>query len=167
LGRSQRILFEHARKYKQYYDTVSAWYDRHDIICTGFYVILNSPLRSCHAVACIQEFIKGEKKDFFRDFSNDELFMLLEKDKRFKQQFFFARKTIDLYTKTGVCVDFAGECNLVIVDCHNSTRLSLIDYAYHKLDALKDCRGSLLKILDEQICRLGGLLRKIDQLIPL
>ncbi len=163
LGKDPQELLKIANIYRRKYETISSWYGgpwspvlRTDIL------ILRGPLLNRPAVGCLQPYMAGKKKDFFRDFSNDELVSLMQENNALRAQFvFFAKRTIHIYATESLCVDLLGAGNLIVITNGNTVGLLLIDYGIFDFKSAEIPSPTFARIAS-YISRLKSLLEEIS-----
>lgn len=167
LGKSRTTQQEIALYFQKKYDTISSWYEGHFII-PSYYLILHAPLRQTHAVAALQPYIRGPQCDFFKDLTNGQILLLLSMSKRLRQQFiFFAKRTLEVYAKQGLCMDFIGRDNLLLIgQKENAYQLNLmaLDYGIFDVTIMKQKSPKLLAAIEAHIARLDYLLQEAEKL---
>lgn len=126
-------------EFRQKFNRVRSWYNgRFNLVLPTEYLILHGPLLKSPATACVQPYIRGEKKDFFQDCSDNELLDLLKGNNRLQAQFiFFAEQTLCLYRRHQLFVDFIGKENLMLVKEGDDHSLLVIDYGIFHLEKLE------------------------------
>jgi hypothetical protein len=135
LGRGLEHLMLRARRAHRRYAEVRSWF-AHDpnMIVPTSYLILHAPLLGLSAMAAVQPFIRGMRRDLLRTHSDDELFELFEEDPAFRSQIeCLARRTLDTYEQEGRCLDLLGPENLLLITEPLSPRLALIDFGFFKV----------------------------------
>lgn len=158
LGKRDQDLYQIAEHFKQKYDQVAGWYrGPYDLVPPSAFLILHGPLLGQSAVGVIQSYIRGEKKDFFRSFSDDELLALMEQ-RGFREQFlFFAQRTLEVFQQSRQCFDFIGRDNLMVVLDGEQARLAVIDFGIFDLNLLEGRSPALCRQIEEYIRRIESL----------
>ncbi len=125
--------------YRQRYETIRSWYAASpDIVWPADFMILPGPILGRPAVACLQTYIEGEKKDALRGLSDNELVTALGASNGLRRQILaFAKQTRRIYRSQGRCADFLGENNLMLVRSGDRWRLHLIDYGVFDTDRMR------------------------------
>jgi hypothetical protein len=164
IGRSGDGLRGLATVYKAKYDTVSSWYaGPYDIVLPASFLLLHSPLLGRPAVACVQPYVEGEKRDFFADFDDAELLRLMKEDDGLREQFaFFARRTLKIRDAQRLCTDLLGTQNLMITREGKSWALKLIDYGIFDLRSLEDESAAVCSGIAKLFSRLQSLLSAVS-----
>ncbi len=167
LGKNGAQLGALARHFRLKYESVAGWYrGPHALVPDTAYLILQGPLLGRPAVAALQAYIPGEKKDFFRDFTDDELLALLEGE-AFRARFlFFARRTLEVYRESGRCFDFVGRDNLMVVQGEQGPRLAVIDFGIFEREALRRTSPETLAQVEACLGRLEHLLTRAGRAAP-
>lgn len=137
LGVSARRLPQVVRMFREKYEIVSEWYESTPgVVWPAEFVILDGPIFGRPALACVQDYIDGEMRDFFHDFSEDELAGMLRSWDGLRDEFLaFARQTMAVFEAQHSCADFIGHNNLTIVVGGDRPRLHLIDYGLFDFDS--------------------------------
>jgi hypothetical protein len=162
LGKKEGDLFSLAEHFKGKYETVASWYrGPYGLVPPSAFLILHGPLLGRSAVAVLQAYIAGEKRDFFRSFSDEDLLDLLE-GPEFRAQFlFFAQKTLQVYRESGQCFDFIGRDNLMVVQEGAETRLAIIDYGLFEVERLRSTAPQVYRQVEEYLCRIEWLYQRL------
>lgn len=145
LAKKNRCEFENIRRY---YTSVK------DLIPEEYVVIGSAKNDRRFSIMTIQEFFGLNIKDFFSDFSKNELIEIINNDEELKINFIeFSEKTFYLEKNKGISIDFIGHKNLVIIEDENKkNKLRFIDphgifllsdakrkkWLYAKLDYIRD-----------------------------
>ena len=107
----------------------------------------------------MQPYLGGEKRDFFRDFDDEELVDQMRASSSFREQFvFFASRTLQVARTQNRCADFLGAENLMVVGRGDSVQLRLIDYGILDLEVLKEQAPESFAVLEDFNSRLQTLL---------
>jgi hypothetical protein len=164
LGKRLGGLLKIAKGSRGRRETVSSWYNgEFELLPRAEYVILNGPILGSPATAMLQSYIYGEKKDFFKDFSDDDLIRLMEENDDLRNQFvFFAERTISIYFEYGLCIDFLGKNNIMLVNNKDGLRLIIADHGFVDLAASKRLRPEIFSQLEEHICRMKFILQRLS-----
>ena len=164
LGKKEKNLAQIAGIFKTKYETVRAWYNngRIDLVPVAQFLILHGPIFSSPAAAVLQAYIYGEKRDFFLDYSNEELLHLMDNDQELRTQFlFFAEQTLNVYKHYGLCVDFLGRENLMLVKNNGRHQLKVVDNGIFNLDLLRGSTPVVYGRLTSRLERVRGLQREL------
>jgi len=139
LGRTGEGLLELCHEFKNKFEIVSSIYNgRYRFVSPALFLILHGPALAAPAAALVQSYIPGEKKDLFIDFTNEELVAFLQHETCLKERFiFFAQKTLEVYNHHGLCFDFIGRENLMMVKHEGQYQLFIIDYGIFNLEKLR------------------------------
>jgi hypothetical protein len=162
LGRGPDGLLELANTFRRKYEHAASWYNGpfHLVPSTDF-LILHGPLLRKPAVAALQAYVGGKRKDLLGDFKDNDLIALLRTNQELRDQFvFFTRQTIRLHDDLRICVDFLGRENLVLVNDGGRTRLLLVDYGIFDLNVLRTEAPATLSRVEDHISRLKSLLQR-------
>ncbi|MHC4415222.1 MAG: hypothetical protein ACYS0G_08060 [Planctomycetota bacterium] len=137
LGAGGQRLGALVTMYRGKYETIRSWYEGlPNLVWPAEFLVVPGPILGRPAVACVQDYIGEDARDFFRGFSDGELAAVLGASDELRRQFLlFAGRTLDVYRSRRLCADFLGEKNLAIVDNGGGCRLRLIDYGVFDLDA--------------------------------
>jgi hypothetical protein len=162
LGKRDQDLYQLAEHVKQKYEQVSGWYrGPYDLVQPSAFLILHGPLLGQSAAGVIQSYIQGEKKDFFRSFSDGELLSLMEQEE-FRDQFlFFACRTLEVFQQSRQCFDFIGRDNLMVVLNEGRARLAVIDFGIFDLNLLEGRSPALCRQIEANIQRIESLHRRV------
>jgi hypothetical protein len=165
LGRDPRGVMEVVQLYRRKYETVRGWYNGRDrLVPTAYFLIVHSPLLNRPAAAILQPYIAGDKRDIFEDFTDEELLDLLRSDEPLAEQFvFFVRETWRVYIARGLCLDFVGRDNLMLVNQAGRRSLLIIDNGIFEIETLRQRAPQTLAEIES---RLRRLLRLLQQLAP-
>ena len=102
------------------------------------FMILPGPILGRPAVACLQTYIEGEKRDALRGLSDNELVTALGASNGLRRQILaFAEQTRRTYRSQGRCADFLGENNLMLVRNGDRWSLHSIDYGVFDTDRMR------------------------------
>ena len=165
LGKRRESLLELGAVYRKKFETVSTAYASscegpHAVVLPARFLILHAPLLRLSAVACVQSYLDGEKRDFFEDFDDGELLRLLKENQELRDQFIrFAERTLDLARPRGICVDLLGAQNLILVRERDSWTLKLIDDGLFDVAALEKDAPAVFARLSARLARLEGLVK--------
>lgn len=159
LGVSARRLPRVVRRFREKYEIVSEWYEATPgLVWPAEFVLLDGPILGRPALACVQEYIAGEMRDFFRDFSEDEFAEMLSSSDGLREEFLeFARQTLAVYESQRMCADFIGHNNLTVVAGSDRPRLHLIDYGLFDFDEPTGRVRSNRPHLERFLTRIGSL----------
>jgi hypothetical protein len=140
LGKKAQSLEAITGHFKGKYETVCSWYNgRCNLVPPAHFLILHGPILSSPAAAVLQPYIHGRKSDFFLDYSNQDLLLLMRKEPELAEQFcFFTEQTLCVYTKHDLCVDFLGRENLMLVEKDGRHQLLVVDNGIFHMSALQD-----------------------------
>lgn len=165
LGRTGEDLLQITNVFKRKYETVSSWYDGpYRFVPPATFLILHGPALDAPAAAALQSYIPGEKKDLFLDFTDDDLVTFLQQETGLKEQFlFFAHKTLEIYTQQGLCLDFIGRENLMMVKNGSEYQLFIIDYGIFNLEKIRASSPELFSQITAYLNRLSAILIIINQ----
>lgn len=159
LGVSARRLPAVVRVFREKYEVVSEWYkETPGLVWPAEFVLLDGPIFGRPALACVQEYIAGEMRDFFQDFSEDELAVMLSDSEGLREEFLaFARQTMTVYESQRMCADFVGHNNLTVVTGGDRPRLHLIDYGLFDFDESTRRVRRASRQLEHYLARIGSL----------
>lgn len=164
LGARPDRLRELARFYQEKHETVSAWYRGScNPVLPAAFLVLHGPLLGRPAVACLQPFLEGELRDVIAGIqaSGDlegGLPRLLARDLGLREQFlFFVRRTLEIRSERGSCVDLLGPGNLLITYEGGFHRLRLLDYGILDLHSLKREQPTTYRRIADVLSRLESL----------
>lgn len=161
LGVGARRLPEVVRTFREKYETVSGWYESTPgLVWPAEFSVLDGPILGRPALACVQDYVAGEMRDFFLDFSEDELADTMSRSDGLREEFLaFARRTMAVYESEHRCADFIGHNNLTVVGGGDRPRLHLIDYGIFDFDSTASRvrrNRARLKTYLERICVLAN-----------
>jgi hypothetical protein len=130
LGVPRDRLPEVLDRYREQYDQVCGLYrDVPGVVWPAEFMIIGGPILDRPAVACVQEYIAGELRDFFSDLTEGQALAAMATSSELRRQFLaFAGPTLELYRSQSRCPDFLGPRNLSIAGEGAAARLRLIDY---------------------------------------
>jgi hypothetical protein len=165
LGRPPRQLARVAAELAAKVRTVAGWYGRpYGLPLPGHHLILRGPLRDAAAVALVQPFVAGEKRDLFQDATDDELLSLAAADPDFGRRLaFFAARTAEIARQEDRCLDFIGRHNVALARQGDGWALRVLDYG--ALD-LKTLPARSPKVAAQVAGRLARLQRLAERLEP-
>ena len=157
LGRNRPGLMAIAHEFISKYRLVASWYK--DLVPPTQFLILNGPILGRPAVALVQPYLDGEKKDLFRDFLHDELVSLMQNHPLLNEQIrFFAKQTLYCHEKLNLCLDFLGRENVMVLKSKDTFTLHIIDNGYFALEAFHREKPEMLDQIEEYILKLKRLL---------
>jgi hypothetical protein len=130
LGVAPDRLPEVLDRYRAQYDEVCRLYrNAPGVVWPAEFLIIGGPILDRPAVACVQEYIADELRDFFNDLTESEALGAMASSSELRRQFLaFAGPTLELYRSHARCPDFLGHRNLAIAGEGAAARLRLIDY---------------------------------------
>jgi hypothetical protein len=167
IGMNDEQLALKANEIKSEYNEIKSWYSH----LPGFVpeeqmIILHSHLFALPAVATINNFIPGEKKGIFEDYTAEELVNKLNTNPHLKEQFLaFGQTLIDVYYKTGKCIDLPGHHNVSIVSYNGGDNLVLYDpHIIYTKDKLADLGNESVEEIFRQ--RFSTVEKIINELTP-
>ena len=160
IGRRYAALLRLANEFRTKYETVASWYSEGpELVAQASFVVFHGPLLGMPAVACVQRYIDGERRDFFEGFSDRQLLDLMDQNNDLREQFVhFARVTLDRYEREGRCCDFLGNENLLLVGSDDCRRIRLIDYGILRVSYLK--KITRVRLVD-RFLRMQSLLESV------
>ena len=164
LGKKDLSLFNVAGEFQAKYRTVSHWFNNADfqLVPPALFLILHGPLLGKPAAATLQPFITGEKKDLFLDFQDDELLRLFQSDPQLRQQFvFFAGKVLEM-AAAGLCMDFIGRNNVLLIRVRADCCLAVIDNGIFNLEKLRTTRPAVYAQIEAYLERLRQLMLALN-----
>jgi hypothetical protein len=167
LGRYPKGIWEVVHSYKQKYETVYSWYNgQFNFVPRATFFVLHGPIFGSPAAAMLQPYIGGEKKDFFYDFSDQELIDLMRNNLELRQQFiFFAEQTLRSYESQRMCFDFIGKENLLLVKAEDHLKLVIIDIGIFELDKIES--PAKLSQIETHVTRLRNLKELVQKEVAL
>jgi len=122
-----------------------------------FLVIHGSPLSQPVAVS-LQPYLPLSRKDFFKDFTQDQLLTLAQDFPSFKQTLlFFLEQTLYIYGQENACPDMIGPDNIVIVYRNGAPHLHILDTGIHYLDTIQIKSPNLIPQIQEAIQKIKTL----------
>ncbi len=166
LGKNLEGLLQIANFHKKKYELATCWFkDIPKLVVPSLFIILPNTIFKSPALACIQPYVDGVKKDFFNDFSDTELLSLMEKHPALREQFiYFATKTIQLYSDYNIFIDILGNENLVLLENDHGITLKLIDFGMAPMDVWKIRSAEICSRIEARMSRLGSLLEEVSAL---
>lgn len=161
IGRSRAAQLALACKLERKNRDVAAWYAQaQDVFVPERALILQGHLLGAPAVACVQPFVGGWRRDFFAA-SDEELRALFTGDPDLGERFdAFARATLRVAEEQALCVDLVGAENLMLVQREGATRLALIDAGVFRLEGARKEPPEQLERTRARLARLARLLRR-------
>jgi hypothetical protein len=166
IGGGVRDSLETVNFYKDCYETVLSWYEgAWDLVLPMQFLILHGPPLAGPVAASLQTYVDGHKKDFFDDFSDDELLTLMAKDVQLRDQFdFFATQTVLLCDKRGLCFDFFGRENLLLSNRQGINRLYIVDTGIFDFKKTKQKSTKNISQIEKRIHRLKSLHTRVKNI---
>jgi hypothetical protein len=163
LGRDLQGVMEVVKLYQGKYETVQGWYSgRVRLVPPAQFLIIHGPILNRPAAAILQPYIHGEKRDMFEDFTDEELLRLLRADASLAEQFiFFVRETWRIYVARGLCLDFVGRDNLMLVNEAGRWSLLIVDNGIFEPDALRQKAPETVTEIERRMRRLLWLLQQL------
>jgi hypothetical protein len=163
LGRDREGVMAVIDYYRSKYETVRAWYNgRVQLVPPAQFLILHGPILKRPAAAILQPYIDGDKHDLFEDFNDEALLELVRQDTFLAEQFvFFVRRTLSVYTDQGLCLDFVGRDNLMLVRNDNGWRLLIIDNGIFEPAVLRQKTPATVAQLESRLERLRHLCQQL------
>ena len=163
LGRRFHDLLEIVNVFKRKYEIVASWYNgRFDLVPAARFLILKGPLLGVPVAAALQAYVDGEKKDFFREFSDEQLLRLMREQEELRRQFaFFAERTLAVHSRDGLCLDLLGRNNVVLANSGKELRFALLDNGIFDLEFMKRKKPHIYRKLEAHVSRIRFLLRAI------
>lgn len=158
LGKNKKELKDLADHFAGKYQKVAGWYrGSYELTPASSFLILHGPLLARPAVAVLQEYIPGEKRDFFLDFGDEELLTLMEQADFRSQFLFFAQRTLEVYQESGLCFDFIGRDNLMVVQEGGRARLAIIDFGIFERNQMQAASPGVYRQVEARLARLKRL----------
>lgn len=163
LGKKGHSLAAIAQHFKDKYETVCSWYNgRCTLVPPAHFLILCGPTFGSPAAAVLQPYIHGRKSDFFLDYSNQELLLMMKKEPELAEQFcFFVEQTLLVYTKHDLCVDFLGRENLMLVEKDGRHQLFVVDNGIFQMSILESSVPAVYGRIKARLERLQYLQREL------
>lgn len=168
LGKNSSGLLETARYYKRNYETVLSWYgSMPDLVLPMEFMVLEGLPLIGPVAASLQPYICGNKHDLFEDYSDDELWSLLEANDHLRHQFiFFAKQTICQWSERKVCYDLLGRENVMLVNEAGNYRLYIVDVGLFKLDKVARKYPEKISQIEQRVNRLAALYERLTKNEP-
>lgn len=116
-------------------DQLERWYGN----CEGLlvpirFLRIRGPILGIHALVLEQALINTNAKDFFRDYTDDQLLTMLRDDNTLLEQFNgFVEGTRVALDEGTRCFDMHGEKNLSVITTPKGQRLCIVDYGVYDL----------------------------------
>ena len=163
LGKHRGELIKLAREFRGKYDIVSSLYgEESGIILPAQVLVLTSPVARVRAAAIIQPYMGSDTKDLFKDFSDQDLVLLLRHHDRLRRQFvLFCKRTIAIYSQHNHVLDMIGPKNVMLVNHKDDPKLVVIDYRMFDMAAMASGYPKVHLQLTELIERIKSLLEAI------
>lgn len=166
LGRNQRGLLEVANAYRAKYELIRDWYgEQHPFVLPSDFLIANGPLLGRPVALCLQEYIPGKKSDFFADHTDEQLLQMMREDTALRAEFkHFVERTKQIYAERGMCFDFLGHENLVLLEAPAGHRLAIIDTGIVDVTQARAARPAWMAKFDALMARMSGLYEHVQSL---
>jgi hypothetical protein len=168
LGKPLSGLLEVTRHYKENLEILRSWYGNStDLIPPMEFLVLSGLPFGSPVAASLQPYIRGQKKDFFADFSDEELLELLEQHRHLRKQFeLFASQTLRQWEDGKMCFDFLGRENLMTVNQDGNYRLCIVDVGIFQFDKVVKKYPQKIIQIEKRMDRLATLYHKVKQVQP-
>lgn len=166
MGLNSESLLRIAKRIGGEYKKIKAWYrDIPGFVPNENTLIVQSHFLSRPAAATVQEFIPGEKRGIFEDFSEEELAETIEKDALLRQNFIsFAKTTLEIYERDSETIDLVGARNVVITQDAGKSKLVLLDpHVIYSPQRLSTLSPSVTERLNERIGSLRSVLSRLEE----
>lgn len=165
LGREPQGVMAVLALYRGKYETVRGWYNgRVRLVPPAQFLIIHGPILDRPAAAILQPYVHGDKRDLFEDFTDEDLLRLLHDNPALARQFvFFVRQTMHVYATQGLCLDFVGRDNLMLVNDGRDWRLLIVDNGIFEPAAMRHKAPDTVAEIES---RLRRLLRLCQQVAP-
>ena len=166
LGLTSEGLLRIAKRISGEYKKIRFWYrDIPGFVPKEDTLIVQSHFLSHPAAATVQEFIPGEKKGVFEDFSEEELATKLEQDTYLRQNFIsFAKTTLEIYDADNEAIDLVGARNVVITEDGGKPQLVLLDpHVIYSPERLSTLSPSVTERLKARIGSLRSILSRLEE----
>lgn len=166
LGQPLETLVDILLRQRQKYETVSRWYNTGvEVVPPGDFLIVNGPHMGSPAVALLQPYVEGHKKDLLGDFTDDDLLALFVANPIVRQQFYiFATQTIADFFAGGDCFDLVGKANLMLIEHDEKRRLAIVDAGIFDLPTVRQKRPQAFAQMQQHVARLRRLLPKLQEM---
>lgn len=166
LGKTGPNLLNLTIEFQTKYLTVSRWFNQEGfrLVPPALFLLLHGPLLGKPAAATLQPFLSGELKDLFLDYQDSELLGLFKGDRELKRQFVhFARKVLQVAAEEGVCMDFIGRHNVVLIQDHTGCRLAVIDNGIFNMEQIRVTRPAIYEQIQAYLERIRHLLLALEK----
>ena len=129
IGQPLPVLLQQAGMLRERHRRVSEWYAGLSVSVPVDYVVLHGPLLDQPAVAGIQRFVDGDKRDFFELVESGGWSELVQAHPPLRAQFrCFVERTLAAFDMEDACLDLVGKDNLMVVMGDGDPRLQVIDF---------------------------------------
>lgn len=166
LGRDRAGLLRVAKAYRAKYELIRDWYgEEHRFVLPTDFLIAIGPLLGRPVALCLQEYVPGEMSDFFAEHTDDELVQMLRADTSLRAEFkHFVERTQQIYREHGMCFDFVGSQNLVLLETPSGWRLAIIDTGIVDVAWTRAHRPGWMKAFEALMVRMAGLYDQVQAL---
>ncbi|MDO8498719.1 MAG: hypothetical protein Q7S44_02950 [bacterium] len=130
IGLNGEALSVKARQVRMSYQRVKTDFgDIPGLVPEEMFLIVHSHLRAIRALAVVQPYMEGELRDFFTDFTMEQLVATLTTNQQLCRQFIpFAERVLGIYQRLPEeFLDIGGYRNLSVVSKGGEKRLILLD----------------------------------------
>ncbi len=164
LGKQLGDLIKLAREFREKYDVVSSLYGKDSgIILPAQFLVLTSPVAQTRAAAIVQPYMGSNTKDLFKDFSDEDLVLLLKHHDHLRRQFVsFCERTISIYSDHNQILDLIGPKNVMVVNHKHDPKMVVIDYGMFDVAATASRHPKVHLRLKEVIERMKSILQLIS-----
>lgn len=156
------MLVGYAKKFNEEHDTIMRWYGGvPDLVPWESSFVSSGPHDDERTVVTVQRFEGHDLQDIFRNFTGEELVLLLYESPELLESFRnFVRITREIDQKEGKIIDLYGKSNLIISNsAGNTKRLRLIDT--HDIISKENMRGYKTQVIKLEY--LENILRSFDE----
>lgn len=163
LGKNPAVQLEFCRQCIANFNCLCRWYNkRHSLAVSSHYLIVQSTVFNVPCVACIQALVQGVQEDLLRDYDDDQIVELAMQDPRLGEQLRdFIQATVTAVESEGLCLDFLGDKNVMLLNYGNRRTLVLLDHGVFDLSVLEKEQPEKLLRIKKDIERMKGLARRI------
>lgn len=152
MGLPVDALFPFLEQYRDKYAFACRWYNgRFQLVPSCHFLILQGHIRGVQSAAIIQPYFVHHPKDILHDFSEEALRKLLDEHPQLRAELSFFAEQTRAMMQEGICFDFLGKHNLMLIQTGTSWSLQIIDYGLFDLNSLMLEEPEKVTRLEEKI----------------
>lgn len=163
LGRSAERLRRIAREYERAHRLMDHWFNGPvRLVPQVTHFVCQGPLLGIPAVAALQAFVGGEKRDLLTDFSAGAIRDLVRRDADLAAQVrFLVERSVRLYETHRMAIDMLGRENVLVAQNDGRWRLWLIDNTMFDLGPGTKRPAALCRRAEERLASLRRLVAEL------